>query len=163
MALCLFCSKNFEKYDLNNYYCSSLCEQKYKYKSKKMKCWQNKCFTCKKYFITLKPKKIFCKDLCRKEGNIIKGFLNNKSNNIPRFFIFKRDNFKCIYCGKTSLEDGIKLQIDHIIPKDKKGTDSIYNLVTSCRDCNVSKNKNKVPNKVLIIVRKRNKSCFKRN
>jgi len=52
--------------------------------------------------------------------------------------IFKRDNFKCQYCGRSQ-QEGAVLEIDHIIPKSKGGTDDIDNLITSCRECNRGK------------------------
>lgn len=54
-----------------------------------------------------------------------------------RFEIFKRDGFKCQYCGR-SVPD-VTLQIDHIEPRAKGGKDGILNLVTSCSDCNLGK------------------------
>ena len=45
-----------------------------------------------------------------------------------RFEIFKRDNFTCRYCGKKTPE--VVLEIDHIIPKSKKGKDDESNLIT---------------------------------
>jgi len=56
-----------------------------------------------------------------------------------RFEILKRDNFKCQYCGRNVKEDGVKLQIDHIQPKNKGGTDNPENLITSCFECNLGK------------------------
>lgn len=47
-----------------------------------------------------------------------------------RSFIFSRSNGKCVYCGAKAEE------IDHIIPRANGGTNSIYNLVASCRNCN---------------------------
>ena len=54
-----------------------------------------------------------------------------------RFEIFKRDGFKCAYCGKAP--PAVTLEIDHIDPKSKGGKDDINNLLTSCFDCNRGK------------------------
>lgn len=54
-----------------------------------------------------------------------------------RFEIFKRDCFTCCYCGNKPPK--IVLEVDHIIPVSKNGTDSIDNLITSCFDCNRGK------------------------
>lgn len=61
-----------------------------------------------------------------------------KGNKKLRFFILKRDNFTCQYCGR-GIKDGIVLQVDHILPKSKGGKDIKENLKTSCRDCNQGK------------------------
>ena len=42
-------------------------------------------------------------------------------------------------CGKTTKEDEIKLQIDHIIPLSKGGTDEEENLQALCHECNLGK------------------------
>lgn len=54
-----------------------------------------------------------------------------------RFEVFKRDGFKCGYCGKSP--PTVILEIDHIDPKSKGGKDDINNLLTSCFDCNRGK------------------------
>jgi hypothetical protein len=54
-----------------------------------------------------------------------------------RFTVFQRDNFTCVYCNRSTPE--IVLQVDHVIPKSKGGTDDIVNLATSCFDCNSGK------------------------
>lgn len=51
-----------------------------------------------------------------------------------RFEILKRDNFKCQYCWRTGKD--VTLEVDHITPKSKWGTDDIENLITCCRECN---------------------------
>ena len=55
-----------------------------------------------------------------------------------RFEIFKRDNFKCQYCG-SGVVDGARLAVDHIIPIAKGGTTNAENLITSCYACNLGK------------------------
>lgn len=54
-----------------------------------------------------------------------------------RFEIFKRDGFKCAYCGKTP--PGVILHVDHVTPVSLGGTSERTNLITSCADCNLGK------------------------
>lgn len=66
-----------------------------------------------------------------------------------RFEVFKRDGFKCAYCGKTPPQ--VTLEVDHIDPKSKGGKDDINNLLTSCFDCNRGKRDiplSKIPSKL---------------
>jgi hypothetical protein len=54
-----------------------------------------------------------------------------------RFEVFKRDNFTCQYCGRKTPE--VILELEHIIPLSKGGTDELDNLTTSCFECNRGK------------------------
>jgi len=54
-----------------------------------------------------------------------------------RFEVFKRDSFKCQYCGRSAPE--VILHIDHINPVANGGDNNILNLITSCFDCNMGK------------------------
>lgn len=54
-----------------------------------------------------------------------------------RFEVFKRDNFTCRYCGKSSPQ--VILEVDHIIAIANGGGDDEMNLATSCWDCNRGK------------------------
>jgi len=54
-----------------------------------------------------------------------------------RFEVFKRDKFKCQYCGKEA--PNIVLHVDHIEPVKGGGKNDLLNLVTSCADCNLGK------------------------
>lgn len=51
--------------------------------------------------------------------------------------VLRRDGYKCTYCG-TSGSDS-ELEIDHIIPVSKGGSNHIANLTTACRKCNQGK------------------------
>lgn len=55
-----------------------------------------------------------------------------------RFDVFKRDGFKCVYCGATPSES-VLLEVDHIHPVAEGGTNDQDNLVTACCDCNRGK------------------------
>lgn len=54
-----------------------------------------------------------------------------------RFEVFKRDSFKCQYCGAEAPD--VVLHIDHIKPVSKRGTNAILNLITACEACNTGK------------------------
>lgn len=54
-----------------------------------------------------------------------------------RFEVFKRDNFTCGYCGQKP--PAVVLEVDHINPRSKGGSDGIGNLITACKDCNRGK------------------------
>lgn len=54
-----------------------------------------------------------------------------------RKYVYERDNYQCKSCGKTNHETD--LNIDHIIPLSKGGTNDLSNLQTLCRKCNLQK------------------------
>jgi len=54
-----------------------------------------------------------------------------------RFEVFKRDGFKCQYCGAAAPE--VLLEIDHIQPVSKEGAHDILNFLTACQPCNAGK------------------------
>ena len=57
-----------------------------------------------------------------------------------RFKVLKRDNFKCVYCGRSPATDSnIELHVDHIIPWSKGGETILDNLQTLCSECNLGK------------------------
>lgn len=64
-----------------------------------------------------------------------------------RFEVFKRDSFKCQYCGR-GIDETI-LEVDHIEPVAEGGTNDLINLITSCRDCNRGKGKRKLSDKAV--------------
>lgn len=71
--------------------------------------------------------------------NYYKNVVNKrKVSNVLRIFIFERDKFKCVYCG-LSAKDGAVLNVDHILPVSKGGSNKLNNLQTLCRACNNGK------------------------
>ena len=55
-----------------------------------------------------------------------------------RYDVLKRDNYTCQICGSTAA-DGVKLEIDHIIPVSKGGKTELSNLRVLCDRCNRGK------------------------
>jgi len=60
-----------------------------------------------------------------------------------RFDVFKKDNYSCCICGRNNESHDVILEVDHIIPISKGGTDDLINLQTLCFECNRGK-KNKL-------------------
>lgn len=54
-----------------------------------------------------------------------------------RFEVFKRDSFICQYCGRSAPD--VILHLDHVQPISKDGDNDIFNLITSCEECNAGK------------------------
>lgn len=52
--------------------------------------------------------------------------------------IFKRDNYRCVVCGKSRAE-GVEIQADHIKPKELGGKVEITNGQTLCAQHNFQK------------------------
>ncbi|MBN8691969.1 MAG: HNH endonuclease [Bacteroidetes bacterium] len=80
-----------------------------------------------------------------KEGYTLVSELKNETkksritiNNKLRYSILQRDNSTCQRCGKT-VQDGIKLEVDHKIPVEWNGTNDVENLWTLCNECNGGK------------------------
>lgn len=54
-----------------------------------------------------------------------------------RFAILHRDGFACRYCGvRPGCDD---LQVDHLVPRSRGGTDAHQNKVAACKTCNSRK------------------------
>ena len=58
-------------------------------------------------------------------------------SNKTRFEVFKRDDFKCQYCGAHP--PSVLLHVDHIKAFAAGGADDMDNYVTACEPCNLGK------------------------
>lgn len=52
-----------------------------------------------------------------------------------REYLLEKWNRKCAYCGRAD----VPLEVEHIIPKSRGGTDRVSNLALACRECNQRK------------------------
>ena len=56
---------------------------------------------------------------------------------LTRKNLLLRDDYQCQYCGR---HPGVReLNIDHVLPRSRLGSDTWENLVVSCRACNLKK------------------------
>lgn len=65
-----------------------------------------------------------------------------------RFEVFKRDSFKCQYCGRGVPD--VVLELDHVTPISGGGADDLLNYVTSCFDCNRGKGSRKLSDESVV-------------
>lgn len=102
--------------------------------------YERLCKHCKTSFSTSIETHIYCSKECQKEYYKINHKIEKDSESTQnRFTILKRDKFRCVYCGKSSIENDSELHVDHIYPVSKGGADTADNLITSCAQCNVAK------------------------
>jgi hypothetical protein len=86
----------------------------------------------------------YCQNrLDNQDLNQIKSFFESTKARRPiplklRDEILRRDNFKCVFCGRGA-NDGVKLHVDHIIPFSEGGSSEADNLQTLCEECNLGK------------------------
>lgn len=64
-----------------------------------------------------------------------------------RFAVLLRDNFTCRYCGARP--PAVTLQIEHVIPRSRGGTDAASNLAAACEDCNQGKSARMLPTDII--------------
>ena len=57
------------------------------------------------------------------------------SRKISRRALFARDEWQCVYCGQS----GVRLTLDHVVPRSRGGDSVWENVVTSCAPCNMRK------------------------
>jgi len=70
-----------------------------------------------------------------------------------RFEVFKRDSFKCQYCGRSAPE--VVLHVDHIVPVSEGGSNDMLNLITSCELCNLGKSNIELSDNSAVVKRKK--------
>jgi len=59
---------------------------------------------------------------------------------VLRFRVLKRDNFRCVACGRSpATVAGLELEVDHVFPWSKGGNTLENNLQTLCFECNRGK------------------------
>lgn len=52
-----------------------------------------------------------------------------------RAYVLHREGNRCAYCGRSNT----RLEVEHIVPRSRGGTDHADNLTASCRSCNIAK------------------------
>jgi hypothetical protein len=143
--ICLSCGEKITPTSGRQFYCGNqkthgTCSYNHKQivRAKNKRIRIRFCKTCQQK-LTKKYVK-YC-DLCKNKATVT--YYEKKAKKLKhkklklRFYILKKFNFTCQYCGRKS--PNIKLQVDHIFPKSRGGTNSAGNFTVACSDCNVGK------------------------
>jgi len=69
---------------------------------------------------------------------------------LTRRNIIKRDGHRCQYCGQSRTA----MTVDHIVPRNRGGTESWENLVCACIRCN-NKKGNRLPDEAGMVLRRK--------
>lgn len=73
------------------------------------------------------------------EDELNRGLFVRRNDGLSRRMVYeyllKKWDYRCAYCDKYS----DNFEVDHIIPKSRKGTEKINNFVLSCHECNSNK------------------------
>ena len=60
-----------------------------------------------------------------------------------REYLLQKYQYTCVYCNACAFKNGkstnIWLEIDHVVPQSKGGSDRVNNLVLACHECNQKK------------------------
>jgi 5-methylcytosine-specific restriction endonuclease McrA len=115
------------------------------------------CAICGKEFRKGRKSK-YCSMECQDEAARRKSRKYNRQISTPwlklRFEVFARDEFTCQYCGRSAGE-GVILQIDHIKPTSKGGTNDKDNLITACKECNMGKSDSLLEQRIIRVFNNR--------
>ncbi len=100
------------------------------------------CEICGSLFFPYNPQSKYCSVKCKNEGLIQRNKQRSQPkhpNSVQKFEIFKRDGFRCHYCGRSPHLHGIVLVVDHILPHSANGETQKDNLISACEECNGQK------------------------
>lgn len=150
--ICRLCGAEFT--GIQKAFCNKECLNKYRRELRKHRpLVKDVCKRCGKTY----DKKNEGHKYCSKECQQLAFAEKNEPLTRSRFWIFERNDFKCIYCGKSSIEDGAKLIVEHIFPRCAGGQNTFYNVATACDQCNTEKFGHIMRKELILRIWKRNK------
>ncbi len=146
MIKCQWCETEFDQQYAENF-CSKSCKGAHKIDKaiKEETYGKGRCPICKTVFVKHTSNHLYCTTECSKISQI-------KEKGKVYWDILKRDNFTCLYCGKSSFKDKVTLVVDHIYPLSKGGNAEFWNLGTACDKCNAYKNATILPKTTLLAI-----------
>ena len=161
--LCTYCGEVFETFDKILNICGKCSGGLKMTRQGDEGKWSKICEQCERGYFTRNPNQRFCGTSCSKTYKKREsGETKPEDYMVSREIIFKRDGYKCIYCGKSSIEDGVKLHLEHIYPISEGGKEDLFNVATSCERCNIKKNTRILDEDIILRIWARNNELNKR-
>ena len=77
-----------------------------------------------------------------------------------RYEVLRRDDHRCRYCGAAA--PSVRIEVDHVVPRHRGGTDDPWNLTASCEACNAGKSAS-VPSDDVVIDVRRDEVAFRQS
>ncbi|MCD6388318.1 MAG: HNH endonuclease [Desulfobulbaceae bacterium] len=74
---------------------------------------------------------------CNLQKTVSRKYTRRPISNSKRYVVLRRDKFQCVLCGASGSE--ANLEVDHIVPVSRGGTNDIGNLRCLCFKCNRGK------------------------
>ena len=160
---CEYCGKNFKRRKSiikgEHQFCSTECYHSYStginngfYNSVECTCGVCGTIFKREYSKVLKGGGKYCSRACSSRSQIKDGCTGYRGPNWKeqRRKARYRDKYICKYCGKTEIENGVKLSVHHIIPFNDFGVkryeeaNHLSNLVSLCNICHRKVEKGKI-------------------
>ena len=79
-----------------------------------------------------------CDGVYKYDPNLVQGVKLRGFSETMKRNALERDGYRCVLCGRGR-EDGITLTVDHVIPRDKDGPNTLKNAQTLCSQHNLMK------------------------
>lgn len=73
------------------------------------------------------------------DGKVVKAIVRKSQRQIEQgvsWAAYKRDGFRCSYCGTEGGTQGSVLTVDHLVLWEHGGPSTLDNVLTACRKCN---------------------------
>jgi len=135
---CVFCLNTYEPIRYWQKTCSYKCSYTSRNKIKPRPINSGTCLRCSKSLTNKRANAIYCSKTCKSMDHNFKHRSKTRVlSTARRAEIWERDGQKCYLCQRPITLK--QLEIDHLIPVSKNGSNSPTNLAASCSTCNKSR------------------------
>ena len=133
--ICVWCNKSFQPVKPWQKACGKKCGYMFQNGKKPKNLNLGKCARCSKELLGKKSTAIYCSRTCLSMDHNFKHRSQTRVSGVARRNeIFTRDGMSCYICNKTLKLT--EMEVDHLVPVSRGGSNQPVNLATSCLRCN---------------------------